>query len=161
MLPRVRGPRISLGMLLMGPDVITIEPAPAQRSAFAMWCLAQEPPLSFTGPDAADVPIDLYPTVPTELLIGAYVDGYRYRHVIEGLVPDGRGYLAEPRGGTAAAIDETYAVVQPNDGAQPEPIAPLGVTKAGAPRKRRAPKVSDPSAPKGDVSTDPDAEVTE
>ena len=122
-------------------ESVNIEPAPVQRSAFAMWCLAQDPQLSFTGPDAADVPLDLYPTVPTDLLIGAYVDGYAYRHVIEGFVPDGTGYKPE---------------VPVQDGAQPEPVAPLGRTKNGTPRKRRA-----PSAPKDDVTAEPEVEVSE
>lgn len=119
---------------------VTVEPAPETRSALASWLLSRDPRVQ-TVSTGFLVALDLYAEVPSELLEGAYVDGYRYRHVIEGMVPDGRGYrLAD---------------------------APKGRTKDGAPRKRRAPRqhptgsAVTPSAPKDDVTTDPDAEVSE
>lgn len=65
-----------------GPTVVTfvrIEPAPEQRQQFARWCLAQTPRIETSGHGSSDVPVDLYPDVPQNLLEGAYVDGYLYR----------------------------------------------------------------------------------
>lgn len=57
---------------------VHIEPGDAQRRAFARWCLAQTPKLQTSSSTGTDVPVDLYPDVPPELLEGAYVDGFRY-----------------------------------------------------------------------------------
>lgn len=59
-------------------DFVHIEPADAQRRAFAKWALAQTPKLQTSSSTGTDVPVDLYPDVPPELLEGAYVDGFRY-----------------------------------------------------------------------------------
>lgn len=59
-------------------DFIYVEPAHAQRPAFALWCLSQTPKIMTSSATGFDVPLDLYPTIPTELLDGAYVDGYLY-----------------------------------------------------------------------------------
>ena len=59
-------------------DFVTVEPAYALRPAFAMWCLAQDPQIMTSSATGFDVPTDLYPTIPEELLYGAYVDGFRY-----------------------------------------------------------------------------------
>jgi hypothetical protein len=58
--------------------VVHIEPADEQRRAFARWALAQTPKLQTSSSTGTDVPLDLYPDVPPELLEGAFVDGYRY-----------------------------------------------------------------------------------
>lgn len=59
-------------------DTVYIEPAHEHRPAFAAWGLAQTPPLQTASAQGWDVPLDLYPEVPPELLDGAFVDGYRY-----------------------------------------------------------------------------------
>lgn len=59
-------------------DMIHIEPAHEQRPAFAAWGLAQTPALQTASATGWDIPLDLYPSVPTELLAGAYVDGFPY-----------------------------------------------------------------------------------
>lgn len=57
---------------------VHIEPGPEQRRDFARWCLNQEPRIETASASGSDVPLDLYPTIPAELLEGAYVDGYPY-----------------------------------------------------------------------------------
>lgn len=57
-------------------EFVHIEPGRVQRPAFAAWGLAQDPPLQTASASGWDVPLDLYPAVPVELLEGAYVDGY-------------------------------------------------------------------------------------
>lgn len=59
-------------------DVVHIEPADDQRRAFARWALSQTPKLQTSSSTGTDVPVDLYPSVPAELLEGAFVDGFRY-----------------------------------------------------------------------------------
>lgn len=59
-------------------DFVHIEPADEQRRAFARWALSQMPKLQTSSSTGTDVPVDLYPEVPPELLEGAYVDGFRY-----------------------------------------------------------------------------------
>lgn len=59
-------------------DPISIEPDGPKRPAFALWGLSQDPPLQTSSATSWDVPLDLYPSVPPELLEGAYVDGYAY-----------------------------------------------------------------------------------
>lgn len=58
-------------------DMITVEPARELRSAFAIWAIAQRPPLKTSSATGFDVPAFLYPSIPPELLAGAYVDGFR------------------------------------------------------------------------------------
>lgn len=55
---------------------IHVEPGYAQRPGFAAWGLAQDPPLQTASASGWDVPIELYPVIPAELLEGAYADGY-------------------------------------------------------------------------------------
>lgn len=57
---------------------VHIEPADDQRRAFARWALSQTPKLQTSSSTGTDVPVDLYPDVPPELLEGAFVDGFRY-----------------------------------------------------------------------------------
>lgn len=57
-------------------DFIHIEPAHERRREFARWCLEQTPRIETASATGSDVPLDLYPSVPPELLEGAYVDGY-------------------------------------------------------------------------------------
>ena len=57
---------------------IHIEPDGPRRPAFAAWGLAQNPPLQTASASGWDVPLELYPDVPSELLEGAYVDGFLY-----------------------------------------------------------------------------------
>lgn len=71
----------------------------------------------------SEVPADLFASVPDALLDGAHVDGHVFRPVIEGKLPDGDGYRAEP------------VNVPVNDGPKPEP---LDVPKTPARRTRRS-----------------------
>lgn len=57
---------------------IYIEPAREHRRAFARWCLDQTPKIQVASATGSNVPVDLYPSVPLNLLDGAYVDGFRY-----------------------------------------------------------------------------------
>lgn len=63
-------------------DMIYVEPAHEARPAFAMWGLAQTPPLQTASATGWNVPLSLYPDVPSELLAGAFVDGFRYDHTM-------------------------------------------------------------------------------
>lgn len=97
-------------------DYVHIEPADEQRRAFARWALAQTPKLQTASSTGTDVPVDLYPEVPPELLEGAFVDGYLY-------------------GGTAAPA---VAEKQPEDPKDPEPPKPPQVAAdAPAPKPRK------------------------
>lgn len=57
---------------------VYIEPAREHRRAFARWCLEQTPKIQAASATGSNVPVDLYPSVPLDLLDGAYVDGFRY-----------------------------------------------------------------------------------
>lgn len=58
-------------------DSIHVEPAHELRPGFALWTLSQDPqPL--TTSTGFDVRLFQYPSIPPELLEGAYVDGYLY-----------------------------------------------------------------------------------
>lgn len=57
-------------------DQILIEPDWPHRPAFASWGLAQDPPIQTATATGWLVPVDLYSSVPAELLDGAYVDGF-------------------------------------------------------------------------------------
>lgn len=61
---------------------VHVEPGHAQRPAFASWGLSQDPPLQTASASGWDVPVELYPSVPPELLEGAYVDGYAVQGVV-------------------------------------------------------------------------------
>lgn len=62
----------------MTEEPVFIEPSEGNRRGFARWCLAQVPPIQTAGSTGSLVPLDLYPSVPPELLDGAYVDGFPY-----------------------------------------------------------------------------------
>jgi hypothetical protein len=76
-------------------DYILIEPAPANRSAFARWCLAQNPPIPTATATGSRVPTDLFQAVPDELLAEARIDGHVFRPVVAGKEPQGDGYVDE------------------------------------------------------------------
>lgn len=59
-------------------DFVTVEPAHEMRPEFALWALAQSPPIMTSSASGFDVPVNLYPSIPGKLLNGAYVDGYHY-----------------------------------------------------------------------------------
>lgn len=91
-------------------DPIMIEPASSQRPTFAAWCLSQDPPIQTASASGWLVPIDLYPSVPAELLEGAYADGFPI---------DGAG-------GSTAALKAAETPVQASDGLpRREPLATL------------------------------------
>ena len=57
-------------------DPILIEPDGPRRPGFAVWGLSQDPPIQTASASGWLVPLSLYPSIPAELLDGAYVDGY-------------------------------------------------------------------------------------
>ena len=59
--------------------MIEVQPAPAVLRDFARWATAQTPKVRTVSTHAFAVPEDLFVQVPEELLIGALVDGHRYR----------------------------------------------------------------------------------
>ncbi|GGZ73286.1 hypothetical protein ACFOOM_00885 [Streptomyces echinoruber] len=62
---------------------IRVKPAPHLRAAFAKWAVAQTPKVDTCSHSEFCVPPDLFTLVPEELLIGATVDGHRYRSPLE------------------------------------------------------------------------------
>jgi hypothetical protein len=76
-------------------DHILIEPASAQRAAFARWCLAQNPPIPTATATGSRVPAELFLAVPDELLAESRIDGHVFRPVLEGKAPEGDGYKPE------------------------------------------------------------------
>lgn len=73
--------------------VITVEPAPSLRVEFARWGTDFGPRFRTCSHNEFEVPADLFSEAPEELLIGAIVDGHRYRSPIEddqlGITPPG------------------------------------------------------------------------
>lgn len=64
-------------------DVIIVEPAPEMRVEFARWGLYYQPRFRTVSPFEFAVPADAFADAPEVLLIGAIVDGHRYRSPIE------------------------------------------------------------------------------
>lgn len=60
-------------------EMIEVQPAPVVLRDFARWATAQTPKVRTVSPHAFAVPDDLFVQAPEELLIGALVDGRRYR----------------------------------------------------------------------------------
>lgn len=118
---------------------IHVEPAHRHRPAFAAWGLTQTPPLQTATAQGWDVPIDLYPLVPTELLEGAYVDGYPYGRPQAQPVP-----AEEPKASTFTTADTLTQ--DPDAGPKPvltaEKTAAPAPAPAPAPRKRAAKKTA-------------------
>lgn len=79
---------------------VHIEAARQHRVGFAKWCLAQDPRIETASATGSDVPVDLYPSVPVELLEGAYVDGFLYNR------PDAPGDPVEAPEAPTAAVDD-------------------------------------------------------
>ncbi|MEU6628461.1 C2H2-type zinc finger protein [Streptomyces parvus] len=63
--------------------MIEVQPAPEQRRAFARYAVLQKPKWRTVSPTSFNVPADLFPAVPEELLIGSVVDGHRYVSPVE------------------------------------------------------------------------------
>lgn len=115
--------------------MINVQPADHLRRAFARWAVAQTPRVETSGADTSAVPEELFKLIPEELLVGSRVDGTLYRHVVESLVPDGKGYKPAPAGTwdpkwssgpvTAADDESGEAEVTP----VPEPTPPVRRTR--------------------------------
>lgn len=75
-------------------DKIHVRPASERRRDFARWATGYTVRLRTVGPDTFAVPPHLFVDVPEELLVGAIVDGRRYRSPLEdeetGTPPPGR-----------------------------------------------------------------------
>lgn len=54
---------------------LEIQPATEMRGAFARWARVQEPRINTSGPFTSLVPADQFGSIPSELLVGALVDG--------------------------------------------------------------------------------------
>ena len=59
-------------------EYLTVEPSPELRTAFAAFALTRDPNVQTVSSGGFLVSLDWYPQVPSELLAGAYVDGFRY-----------------------------------------------------------------------------------
>lgn len=57
-------------------EYLTVEPASERAPAFAAWCLGRDPRVQTVSAGGFLVPIDWYPDVPSDLLQGAFVDGF-------------------------------------------------------------------------------------
>ncbi|MEV7412887.1 hypothetical protein [Streptomyces althioticus] len=64
-------------------DKIHVRPASERRRDFARWATGYTVKLRTVGPDTFAVPPHLFGDVPEELLVGAIVDGRRYRSPLE------------------------------------------------------------------------------
>jgi hypothetical protein len=119
-------------------DFITVEPSDELRSQFALWSLRQTPTIRTTS-TGFTLTADQYAAVPSELLRGAYVDGFANDY------PTPQPVAAEPVASPLAA--ETAGPLDAG--------VPASVTK---PRKRAASKRAGVGARKpSDVGAD-DAE---
>lgn len=98
--------------------LVLVEPADEQRGDFARWCIAQDPEIQTASHRGFNVPADLFASLPEALLVGAYIDGHLYRHVVD----------------QAAPAD----VVPVVDGAQPEavPLTEIRLPVKPAPKRR-------------------------
>ena len=85
-------------------DMIIVQPALELRVEFARWGLYYQPAFRTVGSFAFTVPADAFAEAPEELLIGAIVDGERYRSPME-----------DERNGTP-----------PPAAPEPEPVVPGG-----------------------------------
>lgn len=90
--------------------LVSVEPADEHRKSFAQWCLAQHPPILTASSTGSQVPVDLFPSIPDELLHGAYIDGHLFRPVIAGRAPSGEGYRDELEAGTEPVVEEPVSV---------------------------------------------------
>lgn len=131
---------------------VHVEPADDQRRAFARWALSQTPKLQTSSSTGTDVPVDLYPEVPPELLEGAFVDGYRY------------GGPAAPQPGAEEAVKAAAAPASDSDGNGPQAASsgPARKPRKRAPRKPRKTAASRLTAEQkeagiGDVVAPPDS----
>ncbi len=115
---------------------ITVEPARERRGLFAVWCLEQVPPIQTSSMSGFDVPVDLYPSVPYELLDGAYVDGFLYNSPMPQPVPEADPETAVFTTSARQVDPEPVAEADP----EPRPKTPPRKRAPGKPRtsSRRA-----------------------
>lgn len=91
-------------------DAIVVEPAPGLRVEFARWGSDFQPGFRTCSHSEFEVPADVFVLAPEELLIGAVVDGHRYRSPLE-----------DERDGTPPpGVPEPESVFVP----EPEPVVP-------------------------------------
>jgi hypothetical protein len=95
-------------------EYLFIEPAKQHRRGFARWCLAQDPRIETASSTGSNVPVDLYPAVPPELLEGAYVDGFPYGRTVATPVAEKPETVAD-----VATPDATPVAEQPLQGRTP------------------------------------------
>lgn len=124
-------------------DKIHVQPATGVRRDFARWATGHRPKLRTVGPDTFAVPPRLFVDVPEELLVGAVVDGRRYRSPLEdeetGTPPPGR-------------VEERVGVPE-----EPLPPLPASAYSADAVPLPHLPDV-EPTPPAAEVVAEPDPE---
>ncbi|MEV7948805.1 hypothetical protein AB0O74_17780 [Streptomyces rubiginosohelvolus] len=99
-------------------SMIEVQPTPEQRRAFARYAVRQKPKWRTVSPTSFNVPADLFPAVPEELLIGAVVDGHRYVSPVE----DAELGVQQP----ARLLDCGTCYEENGEEAHPHPECPLG-----------------------------------
>lgn len=115
------------------PDPIHVEPSWDRRAAFARWCLAQTPQLNTTSSTGWNIPVDLYATIPPELLEDAYVDGFLYnRPAPQPVKPVGGVLAADPADAGPSA--QTTTAKPPSTPRKPRKRA---ARKSAAPQTRK------------------------
>lgn len=136
-------------------DTVHIEPGHRHRPAFAAWGLSQDPPLQTASTTGWNVPLDLYPSVPAELLEGGYVDGFPYggpdvpqptSQGAEGAVQDAEDPVQDVQGASANAGPVFNQTVEPGGTAVQgvdvvqiiDHAADRAERRARAPRKKAA-----------------------
>lgn len=108
-------------------DFLTVEPSPELAGRFAVWALSHDPHVKTVSAGGFLIRLDLYPDVPAELLVGAFVDGFPVRTVSAPLGAEQRdGSDPGPRG----AERQLEAAYRLDDG------VPKPVPSKRAPRKR-------------------------
>lgn len=111
-------------------EMITVRPVPEKRAAFALWAVAQVPKVVTNSHDSFAVPVRLLTSVPEETLIGAVVDGHRYRSPLEdervGVPESGSVFVPEPElvPGSWPGPEEVPVFAPLEDAPADEPEAP-------------------------------------
>jgi hypothetical protein len=90
--------------------MITVQPAAELRRDFAVWAVAQTPPIGTNSPFSFAVPAALFAAVPERVLIGALIDGHRYVSPVEdeelGRTPPGGTQPETASGPDVAPVEE-------------------------------------------------------
>lgn len=110
--------------------MITVQPAAELRRDFAVWAVAQTPPIGTNSPFSFAVPAALFVEVPERILIGALIDGHRYVSPME----DEEQGRTPPGGTRPSPPDEAYGPDAPQreEGDPQVPAGPETATEGAA-----------------------------